>query len=62
VIRYVVTRDGPEPVLPGRALPANVDREHALERILRPVADAILPEIGHSFDEVLGRPRQLELL
>jgi DNA polymerase-2 len=62
VIRYVVTRSGPEPVLPGRPLPADVDREHALDRILRPVADAILPELGHDFDEALGRPRQLELL
>lgn len=62
VIRYVVTRDGPEPVLPGRPLPPNLDREHALERILRPIADAILPEVGQSFDEALGRPRQLSLL
>ncbi|MBY0280075.1 DNA polymerase II [Candidatus Binatia bacterium] len=61
VIRYVITRSGPEPVLPGHPLPRDVDREHALERILRPVADAILPELGQSFDEALGRLRQLEM-
>lgn len=61
VIRYVVTRTGPEPVLPGHPLPAGIDREHALERVLRPVADAILPEVGHDFDEALGRLRQMEM-
>lgn len=61
VIRYVVTRSGPEPVLPGHPLPEGIDREHALERVLRPVADAILPEVGHSFDEALGRLRQMEM-
>ena len=32
------------------------------ERDLVLLADAILPEIGHSFDEALGHPQQLELL
>jgi len=62
VIRYLITRNGPEPVLPGCPLPANPDREHAIEKILRPIADAILPEVGTSFDEAIGRPRQLVLL
>jgi len=62
VIRYLITRSGPEPVLPGRPLPANPDREHAVEKVLRPIADAILPEVGRSFDEAIGRPRQLSLL
>jgi DNA polymerase II len=62
VIRYVITADGPEPVLPGRPLPSGIDREHYVERVLRPIADAILPEIGRSFDEAIGRPRQLRLL
>jgi len=61
VIRYVVTRSGPEPVLPGRPLPPEIDREHAVERVLRPVADAILPEVGHAFDEALGILRQMEM-
>ncbi|HZR84318.1 MAG TPA: DNA polymerase II [Candidatus Binatia bacterium] len=61
VIRYVMTIEGPEPVLPGRPLPAGIDREHYVERVLRPVADAILPEIGREFDEATGAPRQLRL-
>jgi DNA polymerase II len=62
VVRYVITAAGPEPVLPGRALPAGIDRDHYLERVLRPVADAILAPLGRDFDEVLGGPRQLALL
>jgi len=62
VIRYVITRDGPEPVLPGRPLPAGIDRGHSVEKVLRPIADAILAELGHSFDEVSGAPLQLQLL
>ncbi|MBW2274591.1 MAG: DNA polymerase II, partial [Deltaproteobacteria bacterium] len=49
VIRYVVTNTGPEPVLPGRPLPPGIDHRHYLERVLRPVADAILGELGRSF-------------
>jgi len=65
VVRYVVTTDGPMPVVPGQPLPARIDRAHAVEKLLRPVADAILAEVGTSFDEVIGRPRpprQLALL
>jgi len=62
VIRYVITGNGPEPILPGRPLPSGIDRRHYLERVLRPVADAILSEIGQSFDEALGVPQQLTLV
>ncbi len=62
VIHYVITQHGPEPVLPGRPLPAGIDRRHYLEKVLRPVADGILSEIGQSFDEALGVPQQLPLL
>jgi DNA polymerase-2 len=62
VIRYVITRSGPEPALPGRPLPGGLDRQHYLDHVLRPVADAILVEMGSSFDEALGRPHQLSLL
>lgn len=62
IIRYVVTAEGPEPVLPGRDLPPRIDHEHAVEKLLRPIADAILPEVGGSFDEAVGNPRQLNLL
>jgi hypothetical protein len=62
VVRYLITRSGPEPVLPGRALPTGIDREHYVEKVLRPVADAILREQGRDFDEALGLPRQLTLV
>jgi DNA polymerase-2 len=62
VVRYVITRAGPEPVLPGRPPPEGIDREHAVEKVLRPVADAILRELGRSFDEALDLPRQLTLV
>ncbi|MDH3211196.1 MAG: DNA polymerase II [Myxococcales bacterium] len=62
VVRYVITQSGPEPVLPGRPLPEAIDRSHYLERVLRPVADAILPQVDSSFDEAVGQPHQLPLL
>lgn len=62
VIHYVITSTGPEPVTPGKALPTGIDRKHYLEKVLRPVADAILPEVEHSFDEALGHPQQLSML
>ncbi len=62
LIRYVVTPSGPEPVLPGHPLPSPIDYGHYLERVLRPVADAILELREQSFDEALDRPRQLSLL
>jgi len=62
VVRYVIARSGPEPVLPGRPPPEGIDREHYLEKVLRPVADSILRELGRDFDEVLDLPRQLTLV
>jgi DNA polymerase-2 len=62
VVRYVIARSGPEPVLPGRPLPDGIDREHAVEKVLRPVAESILRELGRGFDEALDRPRQLTLI
>jgi DNA polymerase-2 len=62
VIRYVITRSGPEPVLPGRPLPPALDHAHYVEKVLKPVADSILDVLGGSFDEALGAPKQLRLL
>jgi DNA polymerase-2 len=61
-IRYVITRDGPEPLVPGESLPAGIDHPHYVERVLRPIADAILPVVDLSFDRALGEPQQLRLL
>jgi len=62
VVRYVITRSGPEPVLPGSAPPDGIDYEHYVERVLRPIAEAIFDVVGLDFDEALDRPRQLQLL
>jgi DNA polymerase II len=62
VIRYVMTRTGPEPVLPGRPLPAAIEHGHYVEKVVRPVAESILEVLGSSFDEALGAPQQLSLL
>ncbi|UCE85545.1 MAG: DNA polymerase II [Deltaproteobacteria bacterium] len=61
VVRYVITRVGPEPVVPGRALPAQIDHAYYVEHVLRPIADAILPHTGRDFDEAIGKPHQLGL-
>ena len=41
VVRYVITPGGAEPVAPDGSLPSELDRQHYLEKVLRPVADAI---------------------
>ncbi len=61
VIRYVITATGAEPVLPGRALPPRIDHAHYIEKVLRPVAESILEDLGTSFGAVLGEPQQLDL-
>jgi DNA polymerase-2 len=62
VVRYVITHTGPEPVLPGEPFPEQIDRTHYVEKVLRPIAEAILPHVGLHFDEILGEPSQLSLL
>ena len=62
VIRYAITTAGPEPVVLGRPLPANIDHGHYVERVLRPIADAILPHLDLHFEDAIGEPRQLSLL
>lgn len=61
VIRYVITHTGPEPVLPGRELPPGIDHRHYLDKVLRPIADAVLVHLDRSFDEAMGHPRQMKL-
>jgi DNA polymerase-2 len=62
VIHYVITQAGPEPVFPRRPLPSGIDRRHYVDKVLRPVADALLADLGTSFAEAIGEPRQLPLL
>jgi DNA polymerase-2 len=58
VIAYVMTTRGPEPL---DALDAPPDREHYLERQLRPVAEPVLHTLGLDFDTVIGAATQLAL-
>jgi DNA polymerase-2 len=62
VVHYVQTRGGPEPVEPDGELPGDLDRAHYVEKVVRPIAQAVLSQLGESFDEVTDAPRQLELL
>jgi DNA polymerase-2 len=62
VVRYVITEAGPEALVPGRRLSARIDYAHYVDRVLRPVADSILPFAGQTFADALGDPRQLTLL
>ena len=58
VISYVMTLAGPEPI---DARTAELDREHYLERQIRPVAEPVLQSLGLSFERVIGDDRQLGL-
>jgi DNA polymerase-2 len=60
-VRYVITATGPEPVRTGEPLPPAIDRGHYVEKVLRPVAESILGDVGSSFDEAIGNPTQLPL-
>jgi len=61
-IRYVITATGAEPALLGRPLPPRIDREHYVQKVLRPVAESMFEDLGTSFDAALGAPQQLSLL
>jgi len=48
-IRYIITRNGPEPASLSRSAP---DYEHYVEKQLAPAANGILPFLGTSFEEI----------
>lgn len=58
VIAYVMTESGPEPLA---ALEHAPDREHYLEKQLRPVAEPVLEALGLEFARVIGDDRQMGL-
>jgi DNA polymerase II len=55
-IRYVMTRAGPEPL---EIHSSPIDYEHYLARQLQPIADAILPFVGHDFAALVSRQQSL---
>ena len=58
LISYVMTRNGPEPL---DNITADLDREHYVQRQVRPVAEPVLDTFGLSFEQAIGDDRQMEL-
>ncbi len=58
VVEYVITVDGPEPV---EESAAPLDREHYVQKQVRPVAEPVLEILGRTFDAAVGDDRQMEL-
>ena len=58
VVSYVMTVAGPEPL---DALVNEPDREHYLDKQVRPVAEPVLAALGLDFDRAVGDDRQLTL-
>ena len=58
VVSYLITVAGPEPL---DALHHEPDREHYLDRQVRPVAEPVLAALGLDFDRVIGDDKQMTL-
>ncbi len=58
VIAYVMTVNGPEP-LDEQVSP--IDREHYVQKQIRPIAEPVLKLVGLDFGKAIGDDRQLEL-
>jgi DNA polymerase-2 len=56
-IRYLVTTAGPEPL---DNLIHPIDREHYVEKQVRPVAEPVLETLGLDFGKVIGDTRQID--
>ncbi len=56
-VKYIITRNGPEPVDNNTD---DIDYEHYVQRQLKPVADSVLELMGLSFDGIIGG-NQMEL-
>ena len=59
IIEYVITMEGPEPL---EQLLHPPDREHYLQRQIRPVAEPVLAALGLEFDAVAEKYHQPDLL
>jgi DNA polymerase-2 len=57
-IRYVVTTAGAEPL---DNLSHPLDREHYVEKQIKPVAEPVLDTLGLNFERVIGDARQFEM-
>src|SRR5690606_20876064 len=59
LISYVMTTAGAEPVDDVRH---PIDREHYVQKQVRPVAEPVLEALGLDFERAIGDARQLDLL
>src|SRR5690606_38622215 len=59
VISYVMTSAGAEPIDNVRH---PLDREHYVEKQIRPVAEPVLAALGLEFERVIGDRRQMQLI
>jgi DNA polymerase-2 len=55
-VEYLMTASGPEPALERRS---PIDHLHYLTRQLSPACDVVLPFLGTSFEELVGKQRSL---
>jgi DNA polymerase II len=58
LIEYLMTTAGPEPL---DHIEHAVDREHYVEKQIRPVAEPVLAALGFEFERVIGDDRQIGL-
>jgi len=59
LIRYVMTTAGAEPL---DNIQHPLDREHYVDKQVKPVAEPVLATLGLDFDRVIGDSRQIDLL
>jgi DNA polymerase-2 len=59
LIKYVMTTGGAEPL---DNVQHPLDREHYVDKQIKPVAEPVLTTLGLDFDQVIGDSRQMDLL
>jgi DNA polymerase-2 len=59
LVSYVMTTAGPEPI---DNVSHPLDREHYVQKQVRPVAEPVLEALGLEFERVIGDERQIQLL
>jgi DNA polymerase-2 len=59
LISYVMTTDGPEPI---DNIRHPLDREHYVEKQIKPVAEPVLATLGLDFELMIGDQRQMQML
>jgi DNA polymerase-2 len=59
LIRYIITTAGAEPL---DNIQHPLDREHYIDKQIKPVAEPVLATLGLDFERVIGDSRQIDLL